>query len=70
MICRSTLPREKADVLEEEMRNRTPKNTGVWGQTSAERSIEITLGKTYYQQGLAATGKDYLSELNRKDGQR
>lgn len=47
------------------MRNCIPKNTGAWGQTSTESSIEITLGKTYYQQGLAATCKDCVYKAER-----
>jgi hypothetical protein len=56
--CRSTSLLEKAEVLEEEMRKYTSESTGVLGQTSIERSTEITLGRTYWQQGLAATCKD------------
>jgi hypothetical protein len=40
------------------MRKCTPQSTGIGGQTSKERFIEITLGRTYCQQGLAATCKD------------
>jgi hypothetical protein len=40
------------------MKKCTPKNTGIGGQTSEERFTEITLGRTYYQQGFAATCKD------------
>ena len=37
----------KAEVLEEEMRKCTLKNTVVRDQTSKERFTEITLGRTY-----------------------
>ena len=56
-------PRRKAEVVEEEMRKRTPQSTGIGGQTSRERFIEITLGRAYCQQGLAATCKDSLLNL-------
>jgi len=49
--------------LEEEMRECTPKDTGIGGQTSKERFTEITLGRTHDQQGLAATCKDRLLNL-------
>jgi hypothetical protein len=39
----------------------------VWDQTSTERLTVITLGRSYYQQGLAATCKDYLSEHKSED---
>jgi hypothetical protein len=51
-------PRRKAEVLKEEMRKCTSKDTGIGGQTSKERFTEITLGRTYCQQGLAATCED------------
>ena len=58
VACRLFLPWRKADALEEEMRKCTLRNTGVGGQTSKERSAEITLGRTYNQQGLVTTCKD------------
>ena len=57
-FSRSFQSREKADVLREEMRKCTLESAGIWGQTSSERLIEITLGRTYYQQGLVVTCKD------------
>jgi hypothetical protein len=65
VTCRSIQFREKADVLEEEMRKCTPRSTGVWGQTSLERLMEITLGRACYQQGLVATCKDYAHKANK-----
>lgn len=56
--------------MEEVMRECTPERTGVRGQTSKERSAEITLGRTYIQQGLAATCKDWIPEHNSKGKQR
>ena len=48
----------KADVSWEETGKSTRRTTGVWVQASRERFAKITLGKTYFQQGRAATCKD------------
>ena len=40
--------------------------TGVWVQASRERFAEITLGKTYFQQGHAATCKDSWFKVKTK----
>ena len=63
VACRASRFGVKAEVLEEEMRRSTLESTGIGGQTSAERSIEITLGRTYYQQGLVATCKDWPHKM-------
>ncbi len=56
--CRATLDVVKADVSWEETGIGTRRTTGVWVQASGERFAEITLGKTSFQQGRAATCKD------------
>jgi len=48
----------KADASWEETGKSTRRTTGVWVQASGERFAEITLGKAYVQQGLAATCED------------
>jgi len=50
----------KADVSWEETGICTRRITGVWVQASRERFVEITLGKTNFQQGLVKTCKDLL----------
>jgi hypothetical protein len=48
----------KADVTGEETGERTLSATVVGVQASDERSAELTLGRAFMQQGLAATCKD------------
>jgi len=48
----------KADDLWEETSMRTIDSTVIGGQTSKERFVEITSGRTITQQGLTATCKD------------
>jgi len=55
---RPELQAGKADDRWEETSTSTVGDTGVWGQTSKERFVEITSGRTISQQGLAATCKD------------
>jgi hypothetical protein len=52
----------KADVPWEETGRCTGETAGVWVQASGERSAEITLGRSYFQQGLTATCKDPVVE--------
>jgi hypothetical protein len=52
----------KADVTGEETGERTLSATVVGVQGSEERSAEITLGRSWVQQGLIATCKDCGSE--------
>ena len=58
MECRVGPDVMKADVSWEETGICTRRTTGVWVQASGERFAEITLGKTSFQQGRAATCKD------------
>ena len=61
----------KADVTGEETGKCTLSSTVVGVQASEESSAEITLGRAFTQQGLAATCKDlsYKGETrNRKEG--
>ncbi len=58
LSCRVGPHLTKADVSWEETGESTRRTTGVWVQASRERFAEITLGKTYFQQGRAATCKD------------
>jgi len=58
LSCRVGPHLTKADVSWEETGESTRRTTGVWVQASRERFAEITLGKTYVQQGRAATCKD------------
>jgi len=48
----------KAVVLWEEMGKCTTGAAGVWVQARRERFVEITPGRSYFQQGLTATCKD------------
>ena len=50
----------KADVLWEEMGMCTIGATGVRVQAPRGGSVEITLGRTIFQQGLTATCKDLM----------
>jgi len=52
----------KADVTGEETGKSTLSATVVGVQASEERSAEITLGRSWMQQGLTATCKDCGSE--------
>ena len=52
----------KADVTREETGTRTLSATVVGVQGSEDRSAEITLGRSWMQQGLTATCKDCGSE--------
>ncbi len=52
----------KADVLWEETSKRTMGTAGVRVQASGERFAEVTLGRSYVQQGLTATCKDPLTK--------
>ena len=52
----------KADVTGEVTGKRTVSATVVGVQASEERSAEITLGRSWMQQGLTATCKDCGSE--------
>jgi hypothetical protein len=59
------------DVSGEETGKRTLSATVVGVQASDERSAEITLGRTFTQQGLVATCKDLSNKgetRNRKEG--
>jgi hypothetical protein len=56
----------KANALGEETGARTLEAAGVGDQTCGERSAEITSGRSDSQPGLAATGKDRLTEGNRR----
>jgi hypothetical protein len=53
----------KADMTGEETGKCTLSATAVGVQGSEERSAEITLGRSWMQQGLTATCKDCGSEL-------
>jgi hypothetical protein len=53
----------KADVTGEETGKRTLSATVVGVQASEDRSAEITLERSWMQQGLTATCKDCGSEL-------
>ena len=52
----------KADVAGEETGKRTLSATVVGVQASEDRSAEITLGRSWMQQGLTAACKDCGSE--------
>ena len=58
LSCRVGPHLTKADVSWEETGKSTRRTTGVWVQATRERFAEITLGKTYFQQGCAATCMD------------
>ncbi len=64
LSCRVGPDVMKADVSWEETGKCTRRTTGVWVQASGERFAEITLGKTYFQQGDAATCKDSWYKAN------
>jgi len=53
----------KANVLGEETGECTLGAAGVGVQTREKRSAEITSGRTYAQQGLAATCEDLRHEM-------
>ena len=57
----------KADVTGEETGKRTLSTTVVGVQGSGDRSAEITLGRSWMQQGLTATCKDRGSELRQSE---
>jgi hypothetical protein len=57
----------KADVTGEETGKRTLSTTVVGVQGSEDRSAEITLGRSWMQQGLTATCKDRGSELRQSE---
>ena len=52
----------KADALWEETSKRTMGTAGVRVQASGERFVEVTLGRSFTQQGLTATCTDPLTE--------
>ena len=52
----------KADVLWEETSKRTIGTAGVRVKASGERFVEVTLGRSFIQQGLTATCKDLLTK--------
>ena len=52
----------KADALWEETSKCTTGSAGVRVQASGERFVEVTLGRSYVQQGLTATCTDLLTE--------
>ena len=52
----------KADVRWEETGRCTRGTAGVEVQATGESSAEITLGRSYFQQGLTATCKDLVNE--------
>ncbi len=52
----------KVDALWEETSMCTMGTTGVRVQASGERFVEVTLGRSFAQPGLTATGKDPLTK--------
>ena len=52
----------KADALWEETSACTTGSAGVSVQASGEGFVEVTLGRSFVQPGLTATGKDPLTK--------